>query len=127
MPSFRDLVVSAIILGLLPVVLKRPDVGILLWTWIGLMNPHKMAWGFARDVPWAMIVAIVTMIAIVISPEPKRVPLKAPVVIQLLFVFWMTLTTVVFSLYPELAWEKWDKVVKIHFFIILTLMMMQTE
>jgi probable O-glycosylation ligase (exosortase A-associated) len=127
MPSFRDLVVSGVILGLLPVVLRRPEVGILLWTWIGLMNPHKMAWGFARDIPWAFIVAVVTIIAIVISREPKRVPLKLPIALQLVFVFWMTLTTLLFSLYPDLAWEKLDKVLKIHFVLILTLMMMQSE
>jgi len=39
----------------------------------------------------------------------------------------MTVTTVVFSLYPGLAWEKWDKVIKIQLFIFLTLMMMQSE
>jgi putative inorganic carbon (hco3(-)) transporter len=127
MPSFRDLFVSAVILGLLPFVLKRPDIGILLWTWIGLMNPHKLAWGFARDVPWALITAIFTMIAIVISREPKRLPLKGPIVVELLFVAWMFITTLVFALYPDLAWAKWDKVIKIHFFLMLTLMMMQTE
>jgi probable O-glycosylation ligase (exosortase A-associated) len=125
--SYRDVGLSIFILGVLPFVLRRPEWGILLWTWIGLMNPHKMAWGFARDIPWALIVAVVTLVAIFISREPKRLPLKSPVVLQIVFVLWMTITTVLFALYPELAWEKWDKVVKIHFFIILTMMMMQTE
>lgn len=127
MPSLRDLVLTAFIFGLLPIVLFRPHLGILLWTWVGLMNPHKMTWGFAYDFPFAMIVAVVTMVAIVISKEPKKIPLAPPVVILLLLVFWMTMTTLFFSLFPDSAWPKWEKVMKIQLFIFLTLIVMQSE
>src|SRR5215471_16358104 len=127
MPAFRDLILTAFILGLLPAVLLRPHWGILLWTWIGLMNPHKLTWGFAYDFPFAMIVGIVTMLAILFSREPKRLPMSAPVVILLMFVVWMTVTTIFFSLFPDLAWPKWEKVIKIQLFIFLTLIVMQSE
>jgi probable O-glycosylation ligase (exosortase A-associated) len=122
----RDIVLTILILGLLPVALARPHVGILLWTWIGLMNPHKMTWGFAYNFPFALIVGVVTILAILISRESKRLPLASPVVVLLLFVGWMTITTV-FSLYPDLAWAKWNKVIKIQLFIVLTLVVMQTQ
>lgn len=127
MGSLRDIVLTAFIFGLLPLVLARPWVGILLWTWVGLMNPHRMTWGFAYSLPFAMIIGIVTMIAILASREPKRLPLSAPVVALITFNLWMVLTTALFALYPELAWPKWEKVFKIQIFIFLTMMVMQSE
>ena len=122
----RDLALTVFILGMLPAVLARPEWGILLWTWIGLMNPHKLSWGFAYDFPFAMIVGVTTMLSILMSKEEKRLPLSPPVVVLLLFVAWMTFTTVV-SLFPSEAWPKLERVLKIQLFIILTLIMMQTE
>ena len=37
---------------------------------------------------------------------------------------WMTFTTV-FAVFPDLAWEQWEKVAKIQAGILLTLVMMQ--
>jgi len=37
----RDILVTAIVFGTLPFILKRPWVGILLWCWLGYMNPHR--------------------------------------------------------------------------------------
>ena len=127
MPSIRDLALTIFIFGLLPMCLARPHWGILLWTWIGLMNPHKLTWGFAYNFPFAMIVGVVTMLAILISKEPKRLPLAPPIVVLLLLILWMTITTLVFSLYPEFAWPKWEKVMKIQVFILLTLLVMQSQ
>jgi len=127
MVSFRDIALTVFIFGVLPFVLARPHVGILLWTWIGLMNPHKMTWGFAFHFPFAQIVGLVTILAIVLSKEPKRLPLKAPVVALSAFVGWMIVTTVLFSLYPDEAYTKLWAVLKIQFFIFLTLMVMQTR
>ncbi len=127
MGSLRDLVLTVFILGLLPAVLARPWWGILLWTWVGLMNPHKMTWGFAYNFPFAMIIAIVTLVAVFISREPKKLPLTPPVVLLIFFILWMTVTTILYALYPDLAWIKWEKVIKIQAFIFLTLMVMQSE
>ena len=127
MPSWRDIVLTVFIFGMLPAVLAKPHWGILLWTWIGLMNPHKMTWGFAFHFPFAQIVGLVTILAIVLSKEPKRLPLKAPVVALIAFVLWMVVTTVVFSLYPDEAYTKLWAVLKIQFFIFLTLVVMQSK
>src|SRR5215468_5306971 len=122
----RDIFLTLFILGLVPVALVRPHVGILLWTWIGLMNPHKLTWGFAFDFPFALIVGATTILAILISKEPKRLPLDPPVVALLLFNVWITITTIVFSLYPDLAWGKWQTVMKIQLFIFLSMVVMQS-
>ncbi|MCK5481680.1 MAG: putative O-glycosylation ligase, exosortase A system-associated, partial [Gammaproteobacteria bacterium] len=70
----RDIVLTIIFFGLLPLVFSRPYVGIYLWTWLGLMNPHRLTYGFAFDFPFAQIVAITTLISMFASKEPKQIP-----------------------------------------------------
>jgi hypothetical protein len=69
----RDIVVALVVFGLLPLVLRRPQVGIYLWCWISYMNPHRLAYGFAMTFPWAYLIAISTMMGMLFSKEPKRI------------------------------------------------------
>lgn len=122
----RDVIVTTIIFGLLPFVFKRPWLGILLWTWIGVMNPHKLSWGFAYSMPFAAIVAIVTLIAILFSKEPKRYPFTPATVTLLLLVVWMNITYL-FAINPtNYPYAQWDKVMKIQLFIAILLMVMNS-
>jgi len=45
----RDLFVLAVVFGSVPVILARPWIGVLVWSWLAYMNPHRLAWGIARD------------------------------------------------------------------------------
>ena len=122
----RDIIVTAVIFSTLPFILWRPYIGVLVWTWISFMNPHRLCWGFAYDFPFAYIVAIVTLAALILSREPKRIPWTRESVVLLLFIAWMTLTTF-FAVYPILAWPELQKVAKIQLMIYVTLMMMQSK
>lgn len=115
----RDLFVVGIIFGLLPFVFKRPWLGILLWSWLGYMNPHRLAWGFAYNLPFSMIVGLVTIVAFMASKEKKDMPWTRETIFLLIFVGWMLFTTV-FAFYPDVAWLQWDKVWKIQLMIFLT-------
>ena len=44
----RDFLIVGILLSVLPFALRYTWVGVLLWNWISLMNPHKLAYGFAK-------------------------------------------------------------------------------
>lgn len=124
--SLRDLLVSALVLGSLPVILFRPYVGVLMWTWISLMNPHRLAWGFAREFPFAKLVAGTTLFAAVISRERKRLPLTRETVLLVILTLWM-LTTTIFSLEPELAWVQWSKVSKILLVVSVTMVLLTSR
>lgn len=115
----RDLFVTGVIFGLLPFVFKRPWLGILLWSWLGYMNPHRLAWGFAYNLPFSMIVGLVTIAAFMASKEKKDMPWTRETVVLLLFVGWMLVTTL-FAFYPDAAWLQWNKVWKIQLMIFLT-------
>jgi len=120
----RDLLVTAIVFGVLPFVFKRPWIGILLWCWLGYMNPHRQAWGFAYDMPFAFITAIVTITAFVFSKEKKEMVWTRETILLLMFIGWMLVTTF-FAFYSEPAWEQWNKVWRIQLMVFLTLMIIK--
>ncbi len=122
----RDIFVTVVVFGMLPVILRRPDMGIFLWAWLGYMNPHKLSWQFAHDFPYAQIVALTTMISLLISKEPKKIPWTWETVLMVVFLGWMFITTL-FPMYPELAWYQLNKVWKIFLMTFVSMMIMTTR
>lgn len=117
----RDLLFMMVWAGSLPLILFRPWIGILVWSWIGYMNPHMLSWG-ARSLPVAMIVAAVTLIGLVITKERKGVPLFGGMFLLLLLGVHFTITTSL-AWAPDAAWNQWDKVMKIMLFTFITPML----
>jgi len=122
----RDIAVTLAVFGSLPFILARPWIGILVWTWLGFMNPHRLAWGFSTTMPFAMIVAITTVVAIVISREPKKFSRQPEMLLMLVFLAWMFVTTLN-AHYPALAWEQFDKVAKVFFMIFVATLVINTR
>ena len=122
----RDIALTLIFFSFLAFVFARPYIGVYIWTWLSLMNPHRLTYGFAFGFPFAQITAIVTLIAMLGSKEPIRIPWTRETKLLLIFTLWMLLTTF-FAFYPDLAWEQWGKVWKIMFMIYVTLMLINTR
>jgi probable O-glycosylation ligase (exosortase A-associated) len=89
------------------------------------MNPHRLCWGFATTLPFAMVIALTTMLAMLTSKEEKKIPWTREMVLMLMFWAWMLITTLN-SLFPELAWEQLNKVSKIFLMIFVTTMLINT-
>lgn len=108
----RDLLLLGLVLGLAPVALLRPHVGLLCYHWVSLMNPHRIVWGFMYGQPLAQLFGLLTLSGWLLTPERKR-PLTTPL-FWLLAAFgaWITVTTFAAEL-PDLAWEEWNRVIKI--------------
>jgi len=122
----RDLVIFGIVFGLLPFVFKRPAIGALLFTWISLMNPHRLAYGAAYAFPFAAAIAGVTAVATLMSKQPRRLPMTPVTVTLILFFCWMSFTSL-FALEPDLVWNEWDRVAKTFFMVAITIMVINTE
>ena len=119
----RDIALILIVFGSLPVIFLRPWVGILMWSWISFMNPHRLTWSFAYDFPFAAVVGGATILAWIFSREPKRFPVTAITVLLILFAIWVNITTV-FAILPDEAAVKWDRVMKIWVMTFLALFLM---
>ncbi len=122
----RDLLVTLIVAASLPFILLQPHVGVLVWTWLGFMNPQRLTWGYAHDMQFALIVALVTLVSVLLSRERKVVPWTRETVLLLIFILWMVITTS-FAAYPTLAWLHMEKVAKIQLMVFVTLILMQSK
>src|SRR5260370_583924 len=120
----RDLLLAGMFIPLILYALPRPWVGILIWSWLSYMNPHRLCYGFAYDFPFSAVTAAVVMIGLVITAAPKHIPWTREVVLLLVFVVWFTFTTLVSlnpngyslsymqGLAPDMAkgaWEGWNR------------------
>jgi len=120
----RALLVLLVVIGSLPIILALPYVGVLVFSWISYMNPHRLAhWSFVYDMPLAALVGATTLVAYFFSREAKRIPWTGITVVWLLFIAWMNITTI-FALYPGSAWPQWEKVMKIQFMALISLALM---
>ena len=122
----RGIVLALIIFGTIPFILARPYLGLLVWSWIGYMNPHRLTYGFAYDFPWVMLIAIVTLVGLAASKESKKIPWSTISVLLALFLLWTGFTTF-FAVVPDQAWDKWQQFAKTLVMVFVTLMLVNTR
>ena len=121
----RDLAVAIVIFGLLPAILWRPYIGALTWAWLAFMIPHRLAFGWAHNFPFSQIVAITTLIALVLWKDRKPFPWGPIPKMLILFVVWMSVTSLFALAAPEVIFEAWLRVFKIHLMLLVTLMLIR--
>ena len=121
----RDIAISIVIFGLLPLALMRPYVGALMWAWVSIMNPHRLAFGFAHFFPFAAIIAGVTLVGAAISRDRKPFPWTSITALHVMFMIWMTITSVFAMAEPSVTYELWLRVFKIHLMLFVTLMLLR--
>lgn len=107
----RDYFLLVIVIGLVPVILKRPWIGVLAWFWVGLMAPHGLTWGFMRTFPLAMIFGLATLVALFFAKERRPLPSTSEIVLMFVFVAYVTMTSAL-AINPD-AWGFWWHFMKI--------------
>ena len=117
----RDIVITAIVLGLLPMVISKPYVGVYLWSWIGYMNPHRLSWGFAYSFPFAQIIAVFTILGLIFSKQKKNFSWAPVIYVIILFNLWFVVTSI-FAIYPDGAFFTLKRVLKIQLMVFVTLL-----
>lgn len=118
----RDIALALFIFGTIPFILSRPYIGLLVWSWLGYMNPHRLCFGFAYGFPWVMLIAIVTLISLVFSKERKKIPVTTVTVLLLSFLAWTGFTTIFAFVQPS-AWNTFQQFAKTLAMVFVTLML----
>jgi len=122
----RDIVILAIVAAASIAALRRPWIGIMLWTWLSIMNPHRFSFGIAYSAPLAAIAAGVTLIGFATTRE-KSSPMKgAPVTWLVVFMVWITLSWLMGLDVSDDYWQ-WNKVMKVFFMIIVGMALLRTK
>lgn len=122
----RDILVLFITFAGAFMALKRPWIGVMLWTWLSILNPHRLSWGIAYDAPLAAVSAGATLLGFMFTRE-KESPFKsaAPVVL-VLFMVWITLSWLN-GLGVERDYYTWSKAMKVDFMILITLALLHSK
>ena len=122
----RDIIVVSIVLVAALAALRRPWIGVMLWTWLSIMNPHRYTYGFAYDAPLAAIAAGATVFGLLTTRE-RELPFKGGAITAFaLFIVWITLSWL-FGIDPSGDYEQWKKVIKIDLMILVTLALLRTK
>lgn len=107
----RDLILLAALAGIVPLIFRAPQVGILTWIWVTLFNPQREVYGFLSDFQLNLYIALITAVAWAISRERKTVPLNSVTGLMILFGVWTCITTY-FALDVEYSMVIWERLMK---------------
>jgi probable O-glycosylation ligase (exosortase A-associated) len=116
----RDIALLLLVLGVLPYAARHTWIAVLLWTWISIMNPHKLTYGFASKFPFAAIAAGAAFVSILFARGRLKWTMTPPVVALILFVVWMCITTT-FAIYPDESWVFLNKTLKIQLMTLVAI------
>lgn len=116
----RDIALVLIVVPALWFALRSTWIGVLLWTWLSIMNPHRLAYGFANQLPFATLAAGATLASILWNRDKIRVPRDPAVVLLVVFMAWMCITTLT-AFRPDLATAGLERALKI---LLMTLVAM---
>jgi len=115
----RDILVIGIVVGLIPFILANAWVGVIAWTWLGLMNPHMLGWGASRAFPVAVVVGGITLLSFVFARDKRSPPMNAAMIALVVTAIFYTVKMPI-AWVPEMSWEIWDKVMKIFLMVFVT-------
>ena len=117
----RDVILLLAVLAALPFAIRKTWFAVLLWTWLSVMNPHRLTWGFAFDFPFAALAASAALVSLLVSRDKKiELPRNAPVVVLALFLIWVCITTAA-SIYPEQSYEELKRTLKIQLMTMIAI------
>ncbi len=114
----RDLALVGLFLAILPYAFRHTWAGVLLWTWVSIMNPHKLAFGFAHTMPFAAMAAIATLVSVMVNRDKLKLDFTPPIKVLCVFIAWMCLTTA-FSVHFDPSLDYLKKVLKIQLMTLI--------
>jgi putative inorganic carbon (hco3(-)) transporter len=120
----RDILVTLVVFATLPYIFRNAWYGVLVWSWLSYMNPHKMAYGFAYSMPFAQIVAIVLLVAMLANREKLTLPSNRLVTVWVALLIWLGICTSV-ALNPVGAMDAYIKILKIQAITGVTMILMK--
>ena len=123
----RDIIIVIGLIGLIPLILRRPHIGVLAWTWIAILNPHREAFGFSSHLRPNLLIVLVTLISFVLSSERKAWPGGKISVTFVAFIIWTTLASAL-SPDPETSFQFYmDFVIKMAIHMVILMVVINSQ
>jgi putative inorganic carbon (hco3(-)) transporter len=115
----RSLVFFAFWVCVLPFIFINPYIGVLIYSWLSFMSPHRLLWA-SPAIPVVMVTAVLTIVSWLFSQERKRLHFDATVWLILSFMVWISFTTLL-ALNPVPAYDSWQRAIKELLFVLITM------
>lgn len=122
----RDILIVGLVVWGSLAALKRPWIGVLLWTWLSIMNPHRYTYGFAYSFPVAALAAACTLMGLIHTRDKHNPMADNPVTWFVVFCGWMTLTWLL-GVDVEGDFDQWKKVMKINLMLLVGLALIRSK
>lgn len=122
----RDIVLFGLVMACCALALRHAWIGILGWTWVSIMNPHRLTYGFMFDFPVAAAIGGAALLGLLFAKDKQNPFLGAPVVWMTLLTIWMSITLVM-AYDVTASFEIWKKIIKVNFMVIMTLVLMNSR
>jgi probable O-glycosylation ligase (exosortase A-associated) len=90
------------------------------------MNPHRLTWGPAHNFRFALGIAVVTMIGVLITRDERRWKAGVEVYLLIAFIAWFSLTTL-FAFNPDRALPMLERAVKVQVLVFLMLILLNSK
>jgi probable O-glycosylation ligase (exosortase A-associated) len=98
-------------LGMVPLILRAPQIGVLVWTWLSLMSPQREVYSFLSGFEFNFYIAALTLLAWLLSKERKFIAPNILTGLLVLFGLWVSVTTYL-ALVPAYSQLEWDRTIK---------------
>lgn len=121
----KSALVGLLIFIWMPIMLFKPQVGVLVWSWVSHMGPQTYTYGFAASFPFLVVVGVMTAASMLISKEKSSLPAHPIIVAILLFVVWTWITSAL-AFDFAVGQPKLEQFMKTVVFALLSAMIMQT-
>ncbi|WP_431262877.1 putative O-glycosylation ligase, exosortase A system-associated [Roseateles chitinivorans] len=122
----RDLLMLGLFLALIYKTFKDPMWGVLGWVWMGVMNPHRLAYGFAHDAPWSMVIALALFASLMFHRDKLvKFPVNAVTVLLAIWILWIGVSPLLFSFYPDKEMNFWSRAFKVLLMVLVSLLVVK--
>lgn len=122
----RDLVLFGLVMSCCAMALRHAWLGILGWTWVSIMNPHRLTYGFMFDFPIAAAIGGAALLGILFARDKRNPFVGPPVTWMTLLTIWMSITLVM-AFDTASSYYIWKKVIKVNFMVLMTLALMNSR
>ena len=122
----RDIALALVLLAALPAAVARPFIGVVVFAWLSLMNPHKLMYGFAQGLPWAQMIAMATLAGLVFTKDRALADSVGRYRIALTYLAWTAVTTV-FAFSTESSLPKLVEFTKVQVMCLATLALLTSQ
>ncbi len=124
----RDIIFFIVFSPFVLYALRYPFIGLCAWVWIITAVPKNELFGFAAELRYAYILALVTIVSMIINRDKFKKALQGNVlVIMVIFILHAAISNSMTMGFSFLSWEVWTDFLKAIIFSALIIMLITTK